>query len=426
MFFEEDAIKNALKCQVCNKKLDEARNLPCGSTICLSCTKTIQLDAYHHFVCIVCLKKHEMLSEGLPLNKIVSLFLSYEPKEVYRGQVAEKLKSSLKEIEKNIEKISFSLKSGVDQMKEYFMDLKSEVQLATEEAIEQLNIFNEELINEINLKEIDCLASIALNEKLKQELSNRVNESELFHCKWSQYLKQPIISDESVVNANESANSLIINLINDLDALEQIKFNGCKIKFEQNTTKLMKSMLGYFRFEFQSSILTNEQMSNLIDLCGFTSAKSWNLIYRATRDGFGGMDFHDKCDKKKNTFIIIKSTNDNVFGGYTEQDWTANSDYKTDANAFLFSFINKDNKPLVMKCQEPDKAISCFGGNGPIFGKVDLSIAKLSNENIKSWSNLGNIYKHPDYLNGTAEAKSFLAGSYYFQTKEIEVYERIK
>jgi len=138
------------------------------------------------------------------------------------------------------------------------------------------------------------------------------------------------------------------------------------------------------------------------------------------------MDFHDKCDKKKNTFIIIKSTNDNVFGGYTEQDWTANSDYKTDANAFLFSFINKDNKPLVMKCQEPDKAISCFGGNGPIFGKIDLSIAKSSNENIKSWSNLGNIYKHPDYLNGTAEAKSFLAGSYYFQTKEIEVYERIK
>ena len=101
-----------------------------------------------------------MLPEGLPINKIVSLFLSFDPKEFYHGEATEKLKLSLKDIEQKIKQISFSLKNGVDQMQVYFMDLRSEVQVTTEEAILHLKEFNEELINQINIAERDCLASI--------------------------------------------------------------------------------------------------------------------------------------------------------------------------------------------------------------------------------------------------------------------------
>jgi len=48
------------------------------------------------------------------------------------------------------------------------------------------------------------------------------------------------------------------------------------------------------------------------------------LIYSASRDGFEADQFHSKCDKNPNTFIIIQSTNGNLFGGYTEQSWSGN------------------------------------------------------------------------------------------------------
>jgi hypothetical protein len=39
-------------------------------------------------------------------------------------------------------------------------------------------------------------------------------------------------------------------------------------------------------------------------------------------------------------------------------------------------------------------------------------------------SNLGFTYKHPQYSKVTDEAKTFLAGSFWFQLDEIEVFEK--
>jgi hypothetical protein len=43
---------------------------------------------------------------------------------------------------------------------------------------------------------------------------------------------------------------------------------------------------------------------------------------------------------------------------------------------------------------------------------------------MHSISNLGWTYKHPSFVCGTNSAKFFLAGSFNFQTNEIEVYAR--
>ena len=69
-------------------------------------------------------------------------------------------------------------------------------------------------------------------------------------------------------------------------------------------------------------------------------------------------------------------------------------------------------------------AIGCFSTNGPIFGWDDIFIASDSNLNRKSYSDFGSNYKHPDYPGGTEKAKSILAGSYNFQTLEVEVFVR--
>jgi BTB/POZ domain-containing protein KCTD9 len=121
--------------------------------------------------------------------------------------------------------------------------------------------------------------------------------------------------------------------------------------------------------------------------------------------------------------IIIKSTNDNVFGGYTEQTWNHTSGYKADPNSFIFSLINKLNKPIKIKCSQGN-SIYCSSDYGPSFGMNDLHIFDKSNININSFSNLGHSYTHPDFVYGSNEARSFLAGSYNYQVSEIEVYTK--
>jgi hypothetical protein len=56
------------------------------------------------------------------------------------------------------------------------------------------------------------------------------------------------------------------------------------------------------------------------------------------------------------------------------------------------------------------------------FGRSDIVITSNSNENNDNWSNLGHSYKHPVHLYDSNEAKSFLAGAFYFKTSQIEVF----
>lgn len=174
-----------------------------------------------------------------------------------------------------------------------------------------------------------------------------------------------------------------------------------------------------------STILSKDQKKQLMKLCDFPRNQKFTLLYRASLDGFSAANFHTKCDKSAKTLTIIKANSSHLFGAYTEATWNSTGSWITGNNSFLFSLINSDGTPLVMNCIEPNHAIYCNINYGPTFGNGhSLYIANNSNANRQSYTNLGTSYKHPKYLFGSNEAKSFLAGSYNFQVDEIEVYRK--
>jgi hypothetical protein len=67
-----------------------------------------------------------------------------------------------------------------------------------------------------------------------------------------------------------------------------------------------------------SAILKVNQSSDLIKLCNFSANDYWRLVYRASMDGFGSRDFHNKVDGIPKTLTIIKTTNNYTFGGKYE------------------------------------------------------------------------------------------------------------
>ena len=158
-------------------------------------------------------------------------------------------------------------------------------------------------------------------------------------------------------------------------------------------------------------------------LCEF-KMQDWKLVYRATDDGFSSRNFHEKCDGVASTLTVVKATSGNIFGGFTEKAWSSVGEYVEDHKAFVFSLVNKDNKPFKTKISYSLDAIYCHRNEGPSFGGGDLYISSNSNINTDSSSFFSLSYKHPDYVKDTNEAESILAGSRNFQTVQIEVYAK--
>jgi len=161
--------------------------------------------------------------------------------------------------------------------------------------------------------------------------------------------------------------------------------------------------------------------SQLLKLCEFPQDQKWELKYRASTDGFKESDFHSHCDGIANTLTVIKAKSGNIFGGFTEQEWHSDSEFVEDPKAFIFSLVNKEDNPLKVLCSN-EQAIYCGPNRGPCFGCNDIDINTDSNINKNSQCDFGYSYKHPYYLNKTYEAMDILAGSYNFETIEIEVY----
>ena len=64
----------------------------------------------------------------------------------------------------------------------------------------------------------------------------------------------------------------------------------------------------------------------------------FNLILRGSEDGFNLSSFHNKCDNKGATIVIVKIRGTNeIVGGYNPYSWSKNLNGNA-ADSFLFLF----------------------------------------------------------------------------------------
>ncbi|KAJ5075443.1 pep-cterm sorting domain-containing protein [Anaeramoeba ignava] len=154
--------------------------------------------------------------------------------------------------------------------------------------------------------------------------------------------------------------------------------------------------------------------------------------FSTKKDGFTGNKWHSICDNKGKTLIIIKTTDNYIFGGFTQVGFISGSDgdYIKDSNAFIFSLKNpKNDLPQKFEIQEnrEDYAILYDSSEGPRFGdnrgQYNTDI-RIFSDLQSGQTDFGATYKLPNGLkHNTSEAKSYLAGSYSSWTvDELETY----
>jgi hypothetical protein len=104
------------------------------------------------------------------------------------------------------------------------------------------------------------------------------------------------------------------------------------------------------------------------------------LLWRVTRDGFGGRHFHGRCDGHANTVLLILDTEGNIFGGFMPVEWESPSERKHNADpslkSFLFTLKNPQDFPAMksaLKAEMKHEAIICDSWRGPHFCDIGVS-----------------------------------------------------
>ena len=134
-------------------------------------------------------------------------------------------------------------------------------------------------------------------------------------------------------------------------------------------------------------------------------------------NGYDSKDFHKYCDDKEPTLILVKTTKDKIFGGFTPLNWKNNISSKIDDSnqTFIFSLnamkkydlINKNNYAIITS-------------EGPNFGNCDLKIY-LNMKNGISYANNNSHF----LSNNNLELTGGKGESENFETEELEVYKII-
>ena len=229
------------------------------------------------------------------------------------------------------------------------------------------------------------------------------------------YLRTDVVSNDIMTNKAVRQNLILEAKYFHLHKLIEILMAPERNETERKETERLNQL---FR---DGTLLSIEHKKKLSEFYGNNEQK-WELIYKASRDGFGANTFHSRCNNKGPTMTIIRSSNYYLFGGYTSVAWTSSGSHKADFNAFLFTLTNPHNIPPTKYPVQPatiQYSIYDYIGSGPAFGGgCDMNVYSNSNSNESSFFGFPHTYTD---ING--KGHNTFTGSKNFMTSDVEVFK---
>ena len=393
-------------------------------------------------------KTIEQLKEELG-NKLSSTMFDSESVAELQNEKSQ-YEKKLKDFEKQLKEkngIIADLNKEVQEYKKQNQSLNNKLRKKDGELEEK-----DQVINDLN-EEISELKELL--EKIKIEDKNRGNEYEYSKTQIEEMRKEIIDNNKKLKseNNNNKNNNNNLNELNKLrtdndkllDQLEKLKnqnkklleeLESLKTENETNQQTINKYIKVEQEFKNQSievpkkitkkgyvPFLAREDVINISDIFINTKEVSlienfigigdlkFALIYKASRDGDKAEIFHHRVSGSVDTLILVKTTEDRKFGGFTKETWDGVNIFKKDDEAFIFSLND-------MKCYEcnQEDAIWCYPHYGPIFGGYQIDIFDNFMHNDSNKTALKGV--------GFNTTKDFELndGVEYFVVSELEVY----
>ena len=365
-------------------------------------------------------KENENLKNQIEnLNK-ENMNLKSEIEKLKNNKEDENLKNQIE----NLNKENINLKSEIEKLKKNneIKILKNKIEKITKEnkklKSEKRNLQKKnENKTEIITKENNNL-KIEI-EKLKKNYEKKIEEITSENTKLNSEMENLKKNCENKIKNNENEMAKLNKEIEryKINSLENDQFRNKIINLETLIQELTEKLEKTQEKEVKGDIIHNMKELKLITT-KIKKKKSTrmiiDLLYKASIDGDSAQVFHQKCDKAKNTIVLIETKNGKRFGGYTTCNWSGNCIEKKDSEAFIFSFDKMktyDNIP-------GDNAIGCYPKFGPVFLGCQIKIFD------DAFVNGGTTYEKELNFN-TTEDYELTGGDKTFEIKDIEVYEVI-
>jgi hypothetical protein len=171
----------------------------------------------------------------------------------------------------------------------------------------------------------------------------------------------------------------------------------------------------------ESSVILGESGMWIDAVMSWLDGRSFELLYRASRDGWTTDDFHRCCDNRGPTLVVVRCSDGFVFGGYAAASWNSSCSWiQSPGNAsFLFTLKNPHNiPPTRYNCKNPQRELYGVSNLGPIFGRGhDLLIYHNACINLNSYCHLGTTYNDT-----TGRGDKTFTGNQNFKVGEYEVF----
>jgi len=98
-------------------------------------------------------------------------------------------------------------------------------------------------------------------------------------------------------------------------------------------------------------------------------------VYKASRDGWSAIQFHEKVDNLGSGLVVVKTAlGGKIFGGFNPSGWRSTDDYTTSTTAFLWCLQGGGQKVIQYPVQRGGPALFDYATAGPCFGTTDLVI----------------------------------------------------
>lgn len=447
------------KCNICKVAFVSFDCLNCDISICPQC-KIIHLanpETQHHK--IILYESMDKTSKDItkcPIHKITFEYFCLNENILICPKCAELLHKD--HYYKRLSEVNFyfheELKQEIGIYNKIIETIKCELNILnniTKTLANECNHF----ITEANKYFEDILKIIHSHNALMQ---NRINE--WFKLKSNEVVKVTdllnLISDryKSLINHQPESNLDKMQQIRNIRSLnEQIaQFDFLTLKrysyysyqkhsaFRKIPIKQISYLMNKFSFLpldlvaleplincFQNSNIIDSELITSDFLIVMPKIIEGKLIYKISEVGPSVEEFHNRCDLKGPTIMIIKTDTGHIFGGFNPFDWKNEFRYEETTSSFIFSLSDgKIRKPIRCKIKKVMKEFAIKQTEkefSPAFGMADTSDLFIAFKQLNnSYSKLGNVYKCPKGYNGN----TFLAGKADdWNIIDIEVYSII-
>ncbi len=375
---------------------------------CAACIAKVKLNEYgKHKDCDIYLLEDIKNEKNEKLNENIK----------YLEDLSKTLQESINKIKEIFEKINIDKEELKIKIQKIFTNIRNELNKREDKLLLEVdNQFEDLFLKEEIIKECEKLPSkvnLSLEKSKNIDKNSNINELNLFinDClEIEKNIKNINFINENIKKSDEIKKTKIIFYPDDEEInkfIEKIKLFGKIEKF--NSFKL--SSIINNSINYQKSIInwikekTNKNISKT------------ELIFKMSENGFKSDDFHKACDNKGPTLILIKTTKNRIFGGFTPLNLSKDKGDQNDETnqTFIFSLNLMKKYDLIKKKEEAIRASSGLNfGNSDIFLGINLKEGQTyANKNCNFLSN-----NNLELTGGKGESE-------HFETEEFEVYKII-